>query len=214
MARASKLGCFAAIYAFLTALCPVAAQVSLTMSKSGSDVVLSWSGGSGPYDVIRSTAFRMSADTQLLATGSTGAGFTDTDALVSTQNPPLYCYIITDVAARPALNITSPCDSPGGGPPCTVNKTTRNEAVSGTTNSANPVYVNDRQAAPSPGAFSAGVDLFLGLNRITAATRNAAGDWSVDFININRQSGNQAPVITVTTGARHDDLRSHAAHPG
>ena len=55
------------------------------MGKSGNDVVLSWSGGSGAYDVIRSSAFRMSASTDFLQTGTTTNGFSDVDPEMSVQ---------------------------------------------------------------------------------------------------------------------------------
>ena len=202
------------LFAGVFAITPSLAQVSLTVNKSGNDVVLAWSGGSGTYDVVRSSAYRMSANTSILKAATTTSGLTDTGALVLDHNPPLYCYVIADVAAKPALNISSPCDTPPGGPLCTASTTGRFANVSGTTNSTTPVYLSDLQAVTTAGTFAANdVPLALGSNVVTAATRSANGDWAIDQ-NPDQPPGRESPADDhrhIACGCL-DNLRRDAVH--
>ena len=86
---------------------PLAAQ-TLTVTKSGSNVVLTWSGGSGPFTVIRSDSPSMTTRTETL-TGSTSP-VTDTGA--KTDGAKLHCYVISDPG--PTVAIAAP--APGHGP--------------------------------------------------------------------------------------------------
>jgi hypothetical protein len=198
MARFRSFAIAAAVASALGA--DTAAQVTLTMGKSGNDIVLNWVGGSGTYNVIRSSAYRMSANTEFIQTGSINFTFTDAGVLFPDDQPPLYCYVVSDVAVTPSLNISMPCDSPPLLCPSPV--TARTTDVSGSTNSPTPVFVNDLQATTTAGSFTVtGVPLLLDINTITAATRNAAGDWSIDKIQLNRTNGNQSPTISIATPA-------------
>ena len=178
------------------------AQVTLNANKSGSDIVLSWSGGTGPYDVIRSSSPRMSANTAVLASSVGGPSFTNTGAAADTVG--LFTYVVSDVSAKPSLNITLPCDTPPGGPLCSQTTTQGSITVSGTTN-ASTLYVNDVRITPSAGTFTAtGTLLNLGQNTITAAAKNGAENWSIDQVLVTRDNGNQAPTISISISDRGD----------
>lgn len=178
------------------------AQVALAVTKASGDVNLSWTGGTGPYDVIRATSPRMSASASMLASGSPGTSFTDSGAAADAVG--LYFYIVSDIATKPTLNITMPCDTPPGGPLCNVMTTQRMINVSGTTN-AGMVHVNEVATPVSTGTFTAtGTLLNLGQNIITAAAKSVTEDWSIDQVTVTRGNGNQAPSIGIMVSDRGD----------
>src|SRR5438093_1056399 len=105
------------------------AQVSLMVDKSGDnqDVILSWTGGSGLYDVVRSTSPKMGANTTFRALSILGSEFTDSGA--AGDGTALYCYLVSDAADQPILSISMPC----GTPFCTTTTTQNKIEVSGLT---------------------------------------------------------------------------------
>jgi len=175
------------------------AQVSLLVSKSGGNVMLSWSNGAGPYDVYRSTTPTFGPEYSALATGTTATGQTDFGAASSPTK--LYCYVVSDIPARPAIDITSPCNTPPGGPPCSYSAATASQTISGTTN-ASVVYVNGVRATLAAGTFSAPIPLFLGDNPITAFATSSAGNQTPDSLVVTRTNGNHAPNISIAISER------------
>jgi hypothetical protein len=87
----------------LTSVVAMAQGVSLTVTKNGNDVVLNWTGGTGPYTVVKSRHPSMSIRTQLLGTPS-GTTLTDTNGALA-KSPVIY-YIVSDSSA-PTVTITS-----------------------------------------------------------------------------------------------------------
>lgn len=198
MARSCRYACGVLFSLSLSAI--AFGQVSLSVTKSGSDVVLSWSGGGGTYDVLRSTSPTFGSSATALASNASASGWTDAGA--ASGGSILFTYVVTDVANRPAINITSPCDTPAGGPLCNVDTTLRAADISGTTNAAT-VFVNDRPAGLGGGVFSnAGVPLALGVNTITAAAKGTNDNWAIDQITMTRANGNQPPSIEIAVSDR------------
>jgi len=146
-------------------------QVLLTAQKNGSDVQLSWLYGSGTYDAIRSISPTMASETSILSAGTNSTSYLDVGAAGSSTT--LYFYAITDVANKPNLNITMPCDTPPGGPLCSSPTTNRKSDVSGTIDKATQLYVNDVWAPIIDNIFTAtAIPLNLGENLITASAKS------------------------------------------
>jgi len=174
-------------------------QVLLTAQKIGADVQLLWLNGSGSYDVIRSTSPTMTANTSVLAEATNATSYLDSGA--ASSSTILYYYIIADVANKPLLNITSPCDTPPGGPLCNFETNNRKEDVSGSFSGAVQIYVNDVLANIAANNFTAaGIPLNLGQNLITASAKSGS-DWAIDQIIITRNNANQAPEIIISSPA-------------
>lgn len=91
------------LLAFCLGLAASAQAVSLTVTKSGSDVVLTWTGGTPPYSVVKSHSPTMSIRSQLVATTS---GTTATDTGGASVSPPLVYYRVSDSTA-PTVTVTS-----------------------------------------------------------------------------------------------------------
>jgi len=175
------------------------AQVILTAQKNGSDVQLTWLYGSGTYDAIRSTSPTMASETSILAAGTNSTSYLDAGAAASST--ALYFYVITDIANKPDLNITLPCDTPPGGPLCNFPTTNRKQDISGTVTAAFQIYVNDVWAPIIDNIFTAtAIPLNLGENLITASAKSG-NDWAIDQIIVTRNNGNIPPNITVSIPA-------------
>ncbi len=87
----------------ILAALPAAAQtVSLTVTKSGSDVVLTWTGGTGPYVIAESRHPSMSVRAQLVGTTS-GTTITDTGGAAVMSR--LIFYVVSDSTA-PTVAVT------------------------------------------------------------------------------------------------------------
>ena len=114
---------------------PALAQVTLTVTKSGSDVVLTFSGGTGPYTVIRAAHPTM---TERLATVATGASSPVTDTGGKTRGNRIEYYQVSDSTA-PTVAITTPTSSFTSANPCICSTGTASAG-------ATVVYVNSHQA--------------------------------------------------------------------
>jgi hypothetical protein len=92
------------IAVFLLSYLPIQAQSVLLMAtKSGNDVILSWSGGTGPYTVVSARHPSMTIRTRILASTS-GTTYTDTGA--ASVTPRLVFYVVSDSTA-PTVTITN-----------------------------------------------------------------------------------------------------------
>jgi hypothetical protein len=165
---------------FIICLClaalPAAAQVALTVTKSGSDAVLTWTGGTGPYAVIRSDSPNMTTRTVTLA--GTTSPVTDTGAL--TDGVRVHYYQVSE-AARPTVAITTPAAGFTATAPCIC--------ATGTSTGATAVYC-DTHTATGTATWAAcsdttGVPLAVQADPkqsstivVTASAVDASGNWS------------------------------------
>ncbi|HEX7828168.1 MAG TPA: Ig-like domain-containing protein, partial [Thermoanaerobaculia bacterium] len=88
----------------------------------------------------------------------------------------------------PAIDITSPSDN--------AVVATDTVVVTGTVSGANSVTVNGANAALSNGTFTATVQLDLGANLITAVATDDAGNTATDSIDVERDPGKLALLLT------------------
>ncbi|MFN7974759.1 MAG: IPT/TIG domain-containing protein [Acidobacteriota bacterium] len=161
------------------------AQASVTLSVSGNDVVLNWSGGAQPYYVYRDSVPDMSGDPVLLLGGTSATTYTDAGA--ATNGATLYFYRVSD-ATKPTVTIT------GTVPPSPA--PVRAIQVNGNFAGATAIYVNETPATLGANTFSAaGVQLFLGVNRVTATAIDSDGDVAFDQVQVTRDEGNAPPTI-------------------
>lgn len=161
---------------------PLAAQVSLTVTKSGSDVVLTWTGGTGPYEVIRSSSPTMTARTATVASGATSP-VSDTGGM--TRGAFIEYYQVSDSTA-PTVAITTPADAFSSSLPCVC--------ATGTASAdAVVVYVNGATATGTTSwsscADTTGVPLAVQSDArlsgagvaVIAAAADADGNWVFDL---------------------------------
>jgi hypothetical protein len=89
----------------ILAVLPVAAQVTdLKVTKSGSDVILTWTTGTGPFTIIRSDMPQMTTRTVTLA----GAASPYSAQGDKADGARLHCYIVDDSSTTPSVMITTP----------------------------------------------------------------------------------------------------------
>jgi hypothetical protein len=88
----------------------LSAQVSVTLAKSGADVVLTWSGGTGPYSVLRAATPDMTSGLATLTTDGVSP-FTD-------SAPPTPSWYIVNDADAPTVTVTTPGPGFESGTPC------------------------------------------------------------------------------------------------
>ena len=118
----------------LISLPTLAQTVSLTVTKSGADVVLTWTGGTGPYQVLRSSSPSMSIRTAVVADAATSP---TTDAGGATRGASVEYYQVSE-AARPTVAIATPAPGFTATGPCLC--------ATGTSTSATAIYVNSTTA--------------------------------------------------------------------
>ena len=161
----------------LLALSSWATNPDLRVTKSGSNVILTWSGGTGPFVVLRSDHPSMTIRTVTL-TGTTSPVTATGD---KTDGAKLHCYIITDTSpATPTVALTTPAASFTSAAPCIC--------ASGTSTDASAVYCNTHAATGTTSwtacQNSLGVPLAVAADPhqssavvVTAAAVDAAGNW-------------------------------------
>ena len=85
---------------------PALAAGRVTVTRSGADLLLSWSGGTGPYDIVRAVS-PLGANAVLLADDLGGHTYTVVGG--ASGGAQLYFYLASDVSAQPTLQIQLPC---------------------------------------------------------------------------------------------------------
>lgn len=183
--------------AVLVAALPCVAQtVSLTVEKSGSDVVLTWTGGVGPYTVLRSSHPTMTARTFTV----TGTASPVTDVGGATRGVRIEYYQVSDSTA-PTVTITSPPNGFASTKPCIC-------AAGAASADALHVYVNTFEADGTTTWTSCpdttGVPLAVrsdtrrgGGVYVCAAAVDADGNWTVATV-----AGTYTGVITDRVACR------------
>lgn len=96
-------------------------QVTMTLSKSGGDVVLTWAGGAGPYTVTRATHPNMLVDRTTLTTLGTSP-YTDVA-------PPANSYYIVSDAGAPSVTVVTPSAGFASPAPCICAAGTASETL-------------------------------------------------------------------------------------
>jgi hypothetical protein len=162
--------------ALLGTLPLVAQTVALTVTKSGSDVVLTWTGGTGPFEAIRSDSPSMTTRTLSYKDASSPKTF----AGDASDGAFIHYYVVSDSTA-PTLAIATPVPAFTAAAPCIC--------ATGTSTGATAVYV-DTHAATGTATWAAcadttGVPLAIqadpkqsGTIVITASAVDANGNWA------------------------------------
>lgn len=169
---------FCLIIAGLAVSVAAQAQIDMTLSKSGSDLVISWTGGTGPFAVIRSDSPSMTTRTVTLAANATSP-ITDAGALA--DGAQRHYYAVVETSAAPSVAVDSPAAGYTSQTPC--------KCASGTSTGATHVYVNTIEATGTDTwtacPDNTGVPLAVqsdtrrgGGVAIIASAVNASGDWS------------------------------------
>ena len=119
--------------AVLLAFPVLAQEITLTVTKSGSDVVLTWTGGSAPYGAYKSRRPRMTGRTAAIAYPATSP---TTDAGAVTDGIKIWFYQVC--SPGPTITVTTPQPDFTSATPCV--------SASGTAPTAVHVYVNSTEA--------------------------------------------------------------------
>lgn len=154
-----------------------ASAQTLTVEKSGNDVVLSWTGGTGPFMAFKARCARMSCRRVIVANPATSPT-ADTGAAV--DGVKIWFYQVTP--AGPTITVTTPTANFESAVPCV--------SASGTAPSAVAVYVNGYSATLDGSSWSlAAVPLAVGgdplqanLTPVTVTAVDASGNWSFTVI--------------------------------
>lgn len=172
---------------------PLAAQVTdLHITKSGSDVVLTWATGTGPFIVIRADMPQMTTRTITLI----GTASPITDSGARTDGARLHCYVINDSSTAPAVAIATPAASFTSAAPCICATGTASAGALFT-------YCNTMATTGTPQAWTAcqngyGVPLAVAADphtgnavTVTAACVDANTNWAYVVV-----SGSYTGTIT------------------
>jgi hypothetical protein len=162
--------------ALLCALPLTAQTVALTVTKSGSDVALTWTGGAGPYEAIRSDSPSMTTRTISYKGLSSPKTFTGDAA----DGAFVHYYIISDSTA-PTVAIATPPPAFAAAAPCIC--------ATGTSTGATAVYCDTHTATGTTTwaacADTTGVPLAVQADPhqsnaivVTAAAVDANGNWA------------------------------------
>ena len=163
------------VAALLLVALPVLAQADLRVTKSGSNVVLTWTGGTGPFSIMRSDSPSMTTRT-ITVTGTTSP-VTDTGA--KTDGAKIHYYVISEpgptvaiATPAPAFTATAPCYCATGTSTGATAVYCDTHTATGTTtwaacsdSTGPPIAV---QADPKQGSAIV----------ITAAAVDASGNWT------------------------------------
>jgi hypothetical protein len=155
---------------------PAMGQTALTVTISGSDVVLTWTGGTGPYTVIRSASPSMTTRNATLA-GTTSPA---TDTGGATRGNVVEYYQVSE-AARPTVTIATPSAAFTATAPCIC--------ATGTSTGATAVYCDTHTATGTTTwvacSDSTGPPVAVQADPkqsstivITAAAVDASGNWA------------------------------------
>jgi hypothetical protein len=171
-----------------------AQSTNLTCVKSGTDLILSWSGGPSLYSGYKAHTPTFSASLATLFTDSAINSHTLPGAVA--DGIPLTFYVISD-ATKPAISITSP--SPD------FVTTEYKILVTGTVSGAADVYVSGVMATINGSDYTTNpsgtpnVPLVLGSNTLYAVAFDSDGDIDVSSVSGSRGQGNQPPTIDITS---------------
>ena len=186
------------VLALLLALPIFGQAVELTVTKSGSDAVLTWTGGIGPYAVIRSSSPTLTARTVTISADATSPT-SDVDGL--TRGVRIEYYVVSRTDVDPDIAISTPSPDFTSPKPCIC--------ATGTASAdATAVYVNGEEATGITSwascADTTGVPISVPYDPkqgnkviITASARSAEEDWNYVMV-----SGTYTGTITANVACK------------
>lgn len=158
---------------------PLLAQtVNLTVTKSGDDVVLTYTGGSGPYIAVKARRPAMGTRRIVIDASATSA---TTDTGAAADGLHIWYYQVSE-ATGPSITVSSPSADFASPTPCTD--------VTGTMTGATHVYVNGVEATINGSDWTAtavplcisGDPLQGDTTPITIAAVDANGNWTLQVV--------------------------------